>query len=42
MLRFYMNRIIFVNSAPHRRGMEGTLEAARDLATLWNEDKREW
>ena len=37
---FYYAHIPSLGLTTHGHGMEGALEAARDLATLWNEERR--
>ncbi len=38
--RYYYAHVPSLGLTTHGHGMEGALEAARDLVTLWNEEKR--
>ena len=37
---YYYAHVPSLSLTTHGLGMEGALEAARDLVTLWNEEKR--
>ena len=37
---YYYAHVPSLGLTTHGQGMEGALEAARDLVTLWNEEKR--
>ncbi len=40
MAGYYYAHIPSVGLTTHGKGMEGALDAARDLLSLWNEEKR--
>lgn len=40
MTGYYYAHVPSLGLTTHGRGMEGALDAARDLVTLWNEEKR--